>query len=149
MAVSESLIDKAYPPLPPYVVGREKVREFARATAQTDPALFDLEAAQARGLSDVLAPATFPVVIQQAALDMLVADPEAGIDFSRVVHGDQRFDYHREVVAGDELTAILRVVKVQSLGGHTMVTAEVAMSDQAGTPVVTATSTLVIRGDEH
>jgi acyl dehydratase len=149
MAVSESLIDKAYPPLPPYVVGREKVREFARATFHTDPAHDDVAASQARGLSDVLAPATFPVVVQQAALDMLVADPEAGIDFSRVVHGDQRFDYHREVVAGDELTAILRVVKVQSLGGHTMVTAEVAMSDQAGTPVVTATSTLVIRGDDH
>lgn len=149
MAVSESLIDKVYPPLPPYVVGREKVREFARATFATDPAHTNLEAATARGFRDVLAPATFPVVIQQAALDMLVSDPEAGIDFSRVVHGDQRFDYHREVVAGDELTATLRVVKVQSLGGHTMVTAEVGMSDQAGLPVVTATSTLVIRGDEH
>ena len=147
--MSESLVDKAYPPLAPYVVGREKVREFARATFATDPAHTDLEAAGSRGFSDVLAPATFPVVIQQAALDMLVADPEAGIDFSRVVHGDQRFDYHREVVAGDELTATLRVVKVQSLGGHTMVTAEVAMSDQAGLPVVTATSTLVIRGDDH
>ena len=147
--MSESLVDKAYPPLPPYVVGREKVREFARATFATDPAHTDGEAAAARGFTDVLAPATFPVVIQQAALDMLVADPEAGIDFSRVVHGDQRFDYHREVVAGDELTATLRVVKVQSLGGHTMVTAEVAMSDQAGLPVVTATSTLVIRGDDH
>jgi acyl dehydratase len=149
MAVSESLVDKAYPPLPAYVVGREKVREFARATFATDPAHHDVEVATARGFGDVLAPATFPVVIQQAALDMLVADPEAGIDFSRVVHGDQRFDYHREVVAGDELTATLRVVKVQSLGGHTMVTAEVAMSDQAGLPVVTATSTLVIRGDDH
>ena len=125
------------------------MREFARATYAADPAHTDLEAATARGFRDVLAPATFPVVIQQAALDMLVSDPEAGIDFSRVVHGDQRFDYHREVVAGDELTAILSVVKVQSLGGHTMVTAEVAMSDPAGTPVVTATSTLVIRGDDH
>ena len=149
MAVSESLVDKVYPPLPPYVVGREKVREFARATFATDPAHTDLETATARGFRDVLAPATFPVVIQQLALDMLVSDPEAGIDFSRVVHGDQRFDYHREVVASDELSATLRVVKVQSLGGHTMVTAEVAMSDQAGLPVVTATSTLVIRGDEH
>jgi len=149
MTVSESLVDRVYPPLPAYVVGREKVREFARATLATDPAHTDLDTATARGLGDVLAPATFPVVIQQAALDMLIADPEAGIDFSRVVHGDQRFDYHREVVAGDELTAVLRVVKIQSLGGHTMVTAEVAMSDQAGSPVVTATSTLVIRGDEN
>lgn len=147
--MSEALVDKAYPPLLPYVVGREKVREFARATFATDPVHTDPDVATARGFTDVVAPATFPVVIQQAALDMLVADPEAGIDFSRVVHGDQRFDYHREVVAGDELTATLRVVKVQTLGGHTMVTAEVAMSDEAGLPVVTATSTLVIRGDDH
>jgi acyl dehydratase len=52
------------------------------------------------------------------------------------------------VVAGDEVVAQLRVTKVQSLGGHTMVTSETEVTTLAGEHVVTATSTLVIRGDE-
>ena len=81
-------------------------------------------------------------------MQVLLADPEAGIDYSRIVHGDQRFDYIRPVVAGDELTARIEVTKVQSLGGHTMVTSESRMVDAQGGLVVTATSTLVVRGDE-
>jgi acyl dehydratase len=149
MAVSPDLVDRVFPALPPYLVGREKVREFARATFATDPLHTDLDHAIAAGFSDVVAPATFPVVIQQQALDMLIGDKEAGIDFSRVVHGDQRFDYVRPVVAGDELTATLSVVKVQTLGGHTMLTSQSEMVDSSGELVVTATSTLVVRGDEN
>lgn len=148
MAVSKELVGRVFPPLPPYLVGREKVREFALATFAADPVHVDPDVASARGFSDVVAPPTFPIVIQQAALDMLVSDPEAGIDFSRVVHGDQRFDFDRAVVAGDLLVATLQVVKVQSLGGHHMVTARCDMVDALGARVVTATSTLVIRGDE-
>jgi acyl dehydratase len=77
-----------------------------------------------------------------------LSHPDAGIDFSRVVHGDQRFDYSRPVVAGDELIATLRVTKVQSLGGHSMVTSESEMRTPEGEHVVTAISTLVVRGDD-
>lgn len=148
MAVSAELVNRVFPPTPAYQVGREKIREFAAATFAMDSVHHDLKEAKGRGYPDLVAPVTFPVVVQQAALDMLVADPEAGIDFSRVVHGDQKFDYTRPVVAGDELVGSLRVVKVQSLGGHTMVTAECSITDSSGAHVVTATSTLVIRGDD-
>ena len=77
-----------------------------------------------------------------------LAEPDAGIDFSRVVHGDQRFTYSRPVVAGDELTATLRVTGVKTLGGNAMVTSETDMVDAAGQHVVTSVSTLVVRGDD-
>ena len=96
----------------------------------------------------MVAPATFPVVIQERTLEQLLAEPDSGIDFSRVVHGDQRFDYTRPVVAGDELTATLTVSSVKSLGAHSMVTAESKIVDASGAHVVTAISTLVVRGDE-
>ena len=51
-------------------------------------------------------------------------------------------------MAGDELTATLTVTSVKSLGGHSMVTADTVIADAAGAHVVTATSTLVVRGDE-
>lgn len=146
--MNPELVGRSFPPTPPYLVGREKVREFAAAVLATDPISFDLAAARAAGHSDLVAPPTFPVVVQQRTLDQLLADPEAGIDFSRVVHGDQRFTFSRPVVAGDELTATLTVTSVKSLGAHSMVTAETVIVDDAGEHVVTTVSTLVVRGDE-
>ena len=81
-------------------------------------------------------------------LAQLLGDPDAGIDFSRVVHGDQRFTFSRPIVAGDLLTATLSVPSVKTLGGHSIVTAETAVTDDAGALVVTTISALVVRGEE-
>ncbi len=148
MPVNPELQGRSYPPTSPYLVGREKVREFARAVLAASPLNHDPDAARAAGYSDVVAPPTFPVVVQEHTLAQLLADPDAGIDFTRGVHGDQRFTYARPIVAGDELTATLTVTSVKTLGGHSMVTAESAIADANGAHVVTAISTLVVRGDE-
>jgi acyl dehydratase len=137
-----------FPATAPYLVGREKVREFARAVFSTNPLNHDVFAAQAAGYADVVAPTTFPVVVQEATLAQLLADPDANIDFSRVVHGEQRFTYSRPIVAGDELTAQLTVSSVKTLGGNSMVTADSVITDATGAHVVTAISTLVVRGDD-
>lgn len=146
-AVNPEIQGRTYPATEPYLVGREKVREFARAVLATSPLSLDPAAAQAAGFADVIAPPTFPVVVQEHSLAQLLADPEASIDFSRVVHGDQRFQYSRPIVAGDELTTTLTVTSVKSLGGNSMVTAESAIVDTSGAHVVTAISTLVVRGE--
>ena len=146
--MNPELQGRAFAPTAPYLVGREKIREFSRAVYSTSPINRDPAAAQAAGYADVVAPPTFAVVIQEATLAQLLAEPDAGIDFSRVVHGDQRFTYSRPIVAGDELTATLAVTSIKSLGGHSMVTAQSTIVDAAGAHVVTATSTLVVRGDE-
>ena len=148
MPVNAELAGRSYPAAPPYLVGREKVREFARAVLATSALNFDEEAARAAGYSDVIAPPTFAVVVQEHTLAQLLGDPDAGIDFSRVVHGDQRFTFTRPIVAGDELSATLTVTSVKTLGGHSMVTAESSVVDTAGAHVVTAISTLVVRGEE-
>jgi len=146
--VNPELQGRVFEPTAPYLVGREKIREFARAVFATSPLNHDPEAARAAGYNDIVAPPTFPVVIQESTLAQLLAEPDAGIDFTRVVHGDQRFSYTRPIVAGDELTAVLTVASIKSLGGHSMVTAESTITDASGAHVVTAVSTLVVRGDE-
>lgn len=146
--MNPELQGRVFAPTPPYLVGREKVREFARAVLADSPLSLDVAAARAAGYADLVAPPTFPVVLQEFTLKQLLSEPDAGIDFSRVVHGDQRFTYSRPVVAGDELTATLTVASVKTLGPHAMVTAESVMVDSGGAHVVTATSTLVVRGDE-
>ena len=146
--VNPNVQGKTYPATEPYLVGREKVREFAHAVKASSAINFDLFAAQAAGYTDLVAPPTFAVVIQERSLATVLADDEAGIDFSRVVHGDQRFVHNRPIVAGDELTSELTVASVKSLGGHSMVTFETKIFDAAKALVCTAISTLVVRGAE-
>ncbi|MBB4071802.1 FAS1-like dehydratase domain-containing protein [Canibacter oris] len=145
--VNAEIAGRSYEPTTPYLVGREKIREFARAVQSTAAVHHSVAAAQQAGYVDLVAPPTFPVVVQEATLAQLLADPEAGVDFSRVVHGDQRFTYTRPIVAGDELTAVMTVTAVKQLGGNSMVTASSYITDAAGEHVVTAISTLVVRGE--
>ena len=124
------------------------MREFSRAVFATSPLNHDPVAARAAGYADVVAPPTFAVVVQEATLQQLLAEPDGGIDFTRVVHGVQEFSYSRPIVAGDELTATLAVTSIKTLGGNAMVTAESSIVDSSGAHVVTATSTLVVRAEE-
>jgi acyl dehydratase len=143
--VNPDIQGRVYPPTSPYLVGREKVREFARAVLSEAAIHHDPEAARSAGFADVVAPPTFPIVVQDLTLRQLLADDEAAVDFSRVVHGDQRFTYSRPVVAGDELTGTMTVMSVKQLGGNSMVTSATEIVDAAGEHVVTAVSTLVVR----
>ncbi|AZC14740.1 MULTISPECIES: MaoC family dehydratase N-terminal domain-containing protein [unclassified Microbacterium] len=144
MPVNPELVGRVFPPTPPYLVGREKVREFARAVFADDPQHLDPEAARALGYADVVAPPTFPIVLQDVTLQQLLAEPDSGIELSRVLHAEQRFRYSRPIVAGDELTAQLSVTGIRTLGGNAMVTSEAEMVDAAGAHVVTATSVLLV-----
>jgi len=146
--VNPAVEGKTYPATDPYLVGREKIREFAHAVKSTNPNNLDVFAAQAAGYDDVIAAPTFAVVIQERSLATVLADKEADIDFSRVVHGDQRFIHARPIVAGDELTSQLTVSSVKTLGAHSMVTFETKIFDIKKELVCTAISTLVVRGDE-
>jgi acyl dehydratase len=146
--VNPNVQGKKYPETEPYLVGREKIREFAKAVFSTNPINLDVFAAQAAGYTDLVAPPTFAVVIQERSLNAVLSDPEADIDFSRVVHGDQRFVASRAIVAGDELTSVLTVASVKSLGAHSMITFNTEIFDAKKELVSTAISTLVVRGGE-
>ncbi|MEJ2579580.1 MAG: MaoC family dehydratase N-terminal domain-containing protein, partial [Kineosporiaceae bacterium] len=135
-----------YPPSPAYEVGREKIREFAEAIGSTDPVHTSPEAARALGHPDVIAPPTFAVLVAQRSEAQVNPDPEAGIDFTRVVHGEERFTHHRPIVAGDRITATLHLDGVRAAGGHSMVTTRAELADADGAPVSTVTSVVVVRG---
>jgi len=146
--VNPNVQGKKYPETPSYLVGREKIREFANAVFSTNSINHDVEAAKSAGYADLVAPPTFGVVIQERSLHDVLADPEADIDFSRVVHGDQRFVLNRPIVAGDELTSVLTVASVKALGAHSMITFNTEIFDVKKDLVCTAISTLVVRGGE-
>lgn len=148
MPVNPELVGRDFPPTQPYLVGREKVREFARAVFATDPSHTDVAAAQALGYTDVVAPPTFAMVIQDHTLQQLLAEPGSGVVLERTIHAEQRFHYTRPIVAGDELTGRLAVTGVRAIGKGAMVTSEAEITDASGAHVVTATSILLIGGEE-
>ncbi|GAA1733203.1 FAS1-like dehydratase domain-containing protein [Microbacterium paludicola] len=148
MPVNPELLGREFPPTPPYLVGREKVREFARAVFADAPEHHDPEAAAALGYADVVAPPTFAMVIQDLTMQQLLAEPDSGIVLERTIHAKQSFRWTRPIVAGDEVTGRMTVTGVRAMGAGAMVTSETEILDAEGDHIVTATSVLLIGGEE-
>ena len=146
MPLDQSFVGRTYPPTPPYEVGREKIREFADAIGDPNPAYRDPEAARALGHPDVVAPPTFGIVLSMRAGAQVIFDPELGLDYSKVVHGEQRFVHHRPIRPGDRLTVTVTVEAIRAAAGNDLVTTRGDVATVAGEPVCTAYSTLVARG---
>ncbi|MCQ0024210.1 MaoC family dehydratase N-terminal domain-containing protein [Streptomyces somaliensis DSM 40738] len=148
MALDQSFVGRSYPPTEPYEVGREKIREFAEAIGDENPVFTDPGAAKALGHPDVIAPPTFVFTVTFRAAGRVIADPRLGLDYSRVVHGDQRFAYSRPVRAGDRLTVTSTIETVKSLAGNDVLDIRGEVHDEAGEHVVTAWTKLVARAAE-
>lgn len=146
MTLDASLVGRSYPPSAVYEVGREKIAEFARALGSTDPVHRDPEAARAAGHPDVVAPPTFAVVLSLGAGDVVLDDPDVAVDYSRVVHGEQKFLHHRPIRAGDRLVATASIEAVRSVAGNDMLTTRVDLATEDGEPVCRTSSMLVVRG---
>ena len=97
----------------------------------------------------MIAPPTFPFVITYRAAAQVVNDPELGLDFSRVVHADQKFAYTRPVRAGDALSVTVTIESIKSLAGNDILSVRGEVHDAASEHVVTAHMTLVSRAAEE
>lgn len=135
-----------YPAGPVHTISAAKIAEFARATGASSALHTDPEAARRAGHADVIAPPTFLVSLAQATEAQYIEDPDAGIDFTRVVHGEETFTLHRPVVAGDRLIPTLTVESVRAAGGHSMITTRVDMTEESGADVASVRSMLIVRG---
>ncbi|MFF4952570.1 FAS1-like dehydratase domain-containing protein [Streptomyces chattanoogensis] len=145
MALDPSFVGRTYPPTDPYEVGREKIREFAEAIGDANPAYTDTEAAKALGHPDVIAPPTFVFAITFKDAGQVVGDPQLGLDYNRMVHGDQKFAYTRPVRAGDRLSVTSTIEAIKSMAGNDIIDIRGDVHDAAGEHVVTAFTKLVVR----
>ena len=141
MPLNRDFIGREFPPSPPYEVGREKIREFATAIGDTNPAYTDPEAAKALGHPDVIAPPTFAIILSLGMGGPIVSDPELGLDYSLVVHGEQRFVHTRPIQAGDVLVGIPRITAIRDRRPE--------RADYVGGGPAHGRGRAGLRGDEH
>jgi acyl dehydratase len=146
MPLNRDYIGRSFPAGAPYEVSRVKIAEFADAIGDPNPLYRDRAAAQAAGFRDVIAPPTFAIVISMASSGAAVADPGLGLNYAMVVHGEQRFEYARPLIAGDVITAQATITDIRDAGRNAMLSTTTQISTADGEHVCTATSTLVERG---
>ncbi|GLZ07576.1 UPF0336 protein [Actinomadura sp. NBRC 104412] len=144
MPLNRDFIGRSFPPSPPYEVSRVKIREFAEAIGDSNPIYRDAEAAKAAGHPDVIAPPTFAIVVSLG--NPAVADPDLGLNYSMVVHGEQRFVYTRPIRAGDVLTTTSTITDIKAIGNNEKMVVETEITTVEGEPVCTTYNTIVERG---
>ena len=133
MPLDQSFTGRSYPPQTSYEVSREKIREFADAIGDGNPAY--------RG-ADPIAPPTFAFVIGSRALEELLGDAELGLRLDRIVHGAQKFSYTRPIKAGDDIAATATITTVRKAGDVEVIMYETALTTVDGEPIATSTSTI-------
>jgi acyl dehydratase len=146
MAINRDYLGRTFPAADPYEVSRVKIADFADAIGDPNPVFRDRAAAQAAGHADVIAPPTFAIVISMAGSARAVADPGLGVNYAMVVHGEQRFEYSRQIVAGDVVTAQATITDIRDAGRNVLLTTKTEIRTVDGEHVCTAHSTLVERG---
>jgi acyl dehydratase len=146
MAINRDYVGRSFPASEPYEVSRVKIADFASAIGDPNPLYRDRAAAQAAGHPDVIAPPTFAIVVGMAGSGAAIADPALGLNYAMVVHGEQRFEYSRPMVAGDVVTAQATITDIRDAGRNVMLTTSTEIRTVQGEHVCTAISTLVERG---
>lgn len=135
MPISEEHAGRSYPATAAYQVTRTKIIEFAQALGDGANPVYTA--------AEPVAPPTFATVLASAAWEAMFADPELAMSLSRTVHVDQRFTWQRQLRAGDEVSAKLRIEKVRLRGNAAILTIAVVLFTTAGEELCLATSTLM------
>jgi acyl dehydratase len=146
VALDQSFVGRVYRPSPVYEVSREKIREFADAIGDANQLYRDVTAARKAGYPDVIAPPTFATIINLSAINAIITDPDLGLDYGRMVHGDQSFSYRRPIHAGDRLVSVTRVDAIMSRAGNDFITMVADILTEDGELVLAAKAQLVVRG---
>jgi len=147
VALNPEYVGRTFEPSAPYEVTRVKIAEFATAIGETSPLCFDREAAEKAGYRDVIAPPTFAIVISSSGAANVIRDKGLGLDYSMVVHGEQRFEYARPLHAGDVVVTQTTIEVIKPIGKHTSLTTRTEIRTTGGEHICTALNTLVERGE--
>jgi len=145
--VDKSIIGKEFPEIS-FEIEKGKIREFARAIGDKNPAYYNEDAAKESGLEGLAVPPTFPTVFAMAG-GLLDKVAELGVDFTKLLHGGQEYEYIQKIKPGDQLkgkTVITNVFeKSGKAGTMDLIVFETTYTNKDGQKVLIDKSTLVVR----
>jgi acyl dehydratase len=148
MAPNPEYVGRVYGPGEPYEVSRVKIADFADAIGEPSDLCRNRDAAVKAGYPDVIAPPTFAVIIEQRSTRAAVTDPDLGLDYAMVVHGEESFSYTRPLHAGDVVVATTTIDSIRTVGALSMLVTSTSIDTVDGEHICTAKSNLVERGAE-
>jgi len=147
MPLNKAFEGKEFPASSAFEASADSIREFADAIGDPNPVYRDESAAKAAGLPGVIAPPTYLTKMNFiAGANAAIFDPELGLNYAMVVHGEQEYRFTRPVLAGDVLVGKPKVAAIFAKGRNEFLVTETAIETTDGEPVAVATSTIVSRG---
>jgi hypothetical protein len=132
-----------------FIVGREKIREFATSVKSDHPASKDDAAAAELGYDGLVAPVTFMSVLALLVQKEFFRTVDVGFETMQIVQVDQRFIYHKPIIAGDKVWCRFDVESVnERFGADIVVTRNTLLSDD-GEVLIEAFTTLMGQEGPH
>jgi acyl dehydratase len=132
-----------------FVVGREQVRQYARAIKSNDPATHDEAAAAELGHDSLIAPLTFASIFAVMIQNHFFQNVDVGLEAMQIVQVDQKFLFHRPIKVGDALTGTMHIESVVERFGADIVTTRNVCAEVDGTVVMEAFTTLMGHEGDH
>lgn len=128
-------------------IERGRLRFFAKATGQADPVYTDVAAARQAGYRDLPVPPSFMFSMELERPDPFVLFERLGVELSRILHGEQSFEYFLPVCAGDEITLVQKVTDIYDRKGGALefITVVTEATNQDGALVGKAVKNIVVR----
>jgi acyl dehydratase len=143
MAIAEEIIGTHYRYPDKFVVGREKIREYAASLKEESPFHFEEAVAAELGYDSLPATLTFVAVAGRRVQMEMFKRFDVGINIARVIHRDQKFKFHRPLVAGDELYFDSYLDAVTESHGAVIAELRAEVTDAKGEPVITSVVTML------
>ena len=146
---AQGIIGKHYRQQDHFLVGREKIREFALSLKDDNPVYYSEAAAAEAGYPAVVAPLTFLAIAGRRVQLELFTKFSIPINIARVMHRDQKFKFHRPIMVGDELHFDTYLDSVIQSHGTVLAEIRSEVTDAEGKPVVTSVVTMLGEAAQH
>jgi len=146
--INTSLKGKEFAPYT-VTVERGRIKDFARAIGDLNPFYLDDRVGAASEFGDVIAPPTFPITFRDEGFDTSALLKELGTDVSRILHGEQEFELHRPIRAGETLLCRPKLTDIYEKSGKSgamaFVVRETSVTDTKNELVATLRGVTVVR----
>ncbi|MGV0579254.1 (3R)-hydroxyacyl-ACP dehydratase subunit HadA [Mycolicibacterium elephantis] len=149
MSLSQRIVGMHYRYPDHYIVGREKIREYATAVKNDDPVFFDEEVAAELGHDRLPAPLTFTSVFGYMAQVAFFEHANIGLSDMKIVQVDQVLKYIKPIFAGDKLYCDVYVDSVRQSHGADIVVTKNVVTNENGDLVQETYTTLAGRTGEE